>query len=85
LSDEFLEEVRNLEHKNIALELLKKLLNDETRTMQRKYLVKSRSLVKMLEEAIKKYQNQTIEVAQVIAELVELAKKIREEKERGMN
>ena len=85
MSDEFLEEVRNLEHKNIALELLKKLLNDETRTMQRKYLVKSRSLVKMLEEAIKKYQNQTIEVAQVIAELVELAKKIREEKERGMN
>lgn len=83
LSDEFLEEVRNLEHKNIALELLKKLLNDEIRTMQRKYLVKSRSFVKMLEETIKKYQNQTIEAAQVIAELVELAKKIREEKERG--
>lgn len=83
LSDEFLEEVKNLEHKNIALELLKKLLNDEIRTMQRKYLVKSRSFVKMLEETIKKYQNQTIEAAQVIAELVELAKKIREEKERG--
>lgn len=83
LSDEFLEEVRNLEHKNIALELLKKLLNDEIRTMQKKYLVKSRSFVKMLEETIKKYQNQTIEAAQVIAELVELAKKIREEKERG--
>ncbi|MDO8590518.1 MAG: type I restriction endonuclease subunit R [bacterium] len=83
LSDEFLEEVQNLEHKNIALELLKKLLNDEIRTMQRKYLVKSRSFVKMLEETIKKYQNQTIEAAQVIAELVELAKKIRAEKERG--
>ncbi len=83
LSDEFLEEVRNLEHKNIALELLKKLLNDEIRTMQRKFLVKSRSFSKMLEETIKKYQNQTIEAAQVIAELVELAKKIRSEQERG--
>lgn len=83
LSDEFLEEVRNLEHKNIALELLKKLLNDEIRTMQKKFLVKSRSFSKMLEETIKKYQNQTIEAAQVIAELVELAKKIRGEQERG--
>jgi len=85
LSDEFLEEVRNIEHKNIALELLKKLLNDEIRTMQKKFLVKSRSFAKMLEETIKKYQNQTIEAAQVIAELVELAKKIREEKERGID
>lgn len=83
LSDEFLAEVQNLEHKNVALELLKKLLNDEIRTMQKRYLVKSRSFAKMLEETIRKYQNQTIEAAQVIAELVELAKKIRTEKERG--
>lgn len=83
LSDEFLEEVRGLERKNVALEVLKKLLNDEIRTMERKFLVKARSFAKMLEETIKKYQNQTIEAAQVIAELVELAKKIREEKERG--
>jgi type I restriction enzyme R subunit len=83
LSDEFLQEVKNLEHKNVALELLKKLLNDEITTMQKKFLVKSRSFAKMLEETIKKYQNQTIEAAQVIAELVELAKKIREEKNRG--
>ncbi len=83
LSDEFLEEVRHLEHKNIALELLKKLLNDEIRTMQKKFLVKSRSFSKMLEDTIKKYQNQTIESAQVIAELVELAKKIRAEQGRG--
>lgn len=85
LSDEFLEEVRGLERKNVALEVLKKLLNDEIRTMERKYLVKSRSFAKMLEETIKKYQNQTIEAAQVIAELVELAKKIRQEKERGQD
>jgi len=83
LSDEFLEEVRGLERKNVALEVLKKLLNDEIRTMERKFLVKARSFAKMLEETIKKYQNQTIEAAQFIAELVELAKKIREEKERG--
>ena len=83
LSDEFLNEVKNLEHKNLALELLKKLLNDEILTMEKHFLVKSRSFAKMLEETIKKYQNQTIEAAQVIAELVELAKKIREEKERG--
>lgn len=83
LSDEFLEEVKGLERKNVALEVLKRLLNDEIRTMEKKFLVKSRSFAKMLEETIKKYQNQTIEAAQVIAELVELAKKIREEKERG--
>ncbi|KKQ73287.1 MAG: Type I site-specific deoxyribonuclease, HsdR family [Candidatus Falkowbacteria bacterium GW2011_GWD2_38_42] len=85
LSDEFLQEVQGLERKNVALEVLKRLLNDEIRTMEKKFLVKSRSFAKMLEETIKKYQNQTIEAAQVIAELVELAKKIREEKNRGGN
>lgn len=83
LSDEFLEEVKGLERKNVALEVLRRLLNDEIRTMEKKFLVKSRSFAKMLEETIKKYQNQSIEAAQIIAELVELAKKIREEKERG--
>ena len=83
LSDEFLEEVRGLERKNVAFEVLKKLLNDEIRTMEKKFLVKSRSFAKMLEETITRYQNQTIEAAQVIMELVELAKKIRTEKERG--
>ncbi|MEO5361486.1 MAG: type I restriction endonuclease subunit R [Nitrospirota bacterium] len=85
LSDEFLQEVQGLERKNVALEVLKRLLNDEIRTMEKKFLVKSRSFSKMLEETIKKYQNQTIETAQVIAELVELAKKIRDEKNRGAN
>lgn len=85
LSDEFLEEVKNLEHKNLALELLKRLLNDEVRTMEKKFLVKSRAFSQMLEETIRRYQNQTIEAAQVINELVELAKKIRAEKERGVD
>lgn len=83
LSDEFLEEVKHMEHKNIAFELLRRLLNDEVVTMERKYLVKSRSFATMLEDTIRKYQNRTVEAAQVIAELVELAKKIREEKDRG--
>ncbi|MCK9360742.1 type I restriction endonuclease subunit R [Patescibacteria group bacterium] len=82
LSDEFLEEVRNYQHKNIALELLKKLLSDEVRSMQKRFLVKARSFSEMLENTIKKYQNQTIEAAQVIAELVELAKKIKAEQAR---
>jgi len=82
-SEEFLEEVKNMEHKNVALELLKKLLNDELRSMTRTNLVKSRSFAQMLEETIRKYQNRTIEAAQVIAELLELAKKIRDEKDKG--
>jgi len=82
-SKEFLEEVKNLEHKNVALELLKKLLNDQLRTMMRTNLVKSRSFAQMLEETIRKYQNRTIEAAQVIEELLELAKKIQKEQGRG--
>jgi len=85
LSDEFLEEVKGLDRKNVAFEILRRLLDDEIRTMEKKFLVKSRSFSKMLEETIKKYQNQTIEAAQVIAELVELAKKIKEEKGRGQD
>lgn len=84
LSDEFLNDVQGLERKNVALEVLKKLLNDELRSMEKKFLVKSRSFSHMLEETIKRYQNQTIEAAQVIAELVELAKKIREEKNQAL-
>ena len=83
LSDEFLAEVKGLPHKNLAFEMLKRLLNDEILTMKRSNLVKSRSFAEMLEKTIKKYQNRTIEAAQVIAELVELAKKIRTEKDRG--
>jgi len=83
LSDEFLEDVKNMEHKNLAFEALKKLLSDSIKTMSRTNLVKSRSFAQMLEMTIKKYQNQTIESAQIIAELIELAKKIREEQNRG--
>ncbi|MBU0974384.1 type I restriction endonuclease subunit R [Patescibacteria group bacterium] len=82
-SEEFLAEVKNMKHKNVALELLKKLLNDELRTMTKTNLVKSRSFAQMLEETIRKYQNRTIEAAQVIAGLLDLAKKIRDDKNKG--
>jgi len=83
LSDKFLDEVKGLPHKNLAFEMLKRLLNNEIVAMMKINLVKSRSFAQMLEETIKKYQNRTIEAAQVISELVDLAKKIKSEKERG--
>lgn len=83
LSDEFLEEVRGLGRQNVALEVLKKLLNDEIGSLMRKNLVKGRSFSEMLEKTIKAYQNRTIEAAQVISELINLAKELRGEVERG--
>ncbi|TSC92696.1 MAG: type I site-specific deoxyribonuclease, HsdR family [Candidatus Berkelbacteria bacterium Licking1014_7] len=83
LSDEFLEEIRGLERKNLALEALKKLLNDQIKSIARKNVVKSRSFLALLEQTIRKYQNRTIETAQVIAELINLAKEIRKEVEKG--
>lgn len=83
LSDEFLNELKNIKHQNVALEILKKILNDEIRVMSRRNVVKSQSFLVMLEKTIKKYQNRTIEAAQVIAELINLAKEIRKETEKG--
>lgn len=83
LSDEFLAEVRHMEHKNLALELLKKLLNDEIRIRTRKNFIQSKKLSDMLEAAIKKYQNNLLTTAQVIEELINLAKDIREGDGRG--
>ena len=83
LSDEFLAEVRNMPHKNLAFELLKKLLNDEIKARMKRNVIQGRSFAQMLEIAIKKYQNKAIEVAKVIEELVELARKMREANKRG--
>jgi len=83
LSDEFLAEVRGMPHKNLAFEVLHKLLNDEIKTRARKNLVQSRSFSEMLENTIKRYQNRTIEAAQVILELIDIAKEIRKAKSRG--
>jgi type I restriction enzyme R subunit len=85
LSDGFLEEVRALPQKNLALEVLRKLLNDEIKTRSHKNLVQSRTFSEMLENTIKRYQNRSIEAAQVIAELIELAKEIRQAQARGEN
>ena len=83
LSDEFLFEIKNQEHKNLAIELLKRLINDEIKIKARKNLVKSREFSQMLEEAVKKYHNKTIESAQIIDELIKLAREIRESDKRG--
>jgi Type I site-specific restriction-modification system, R (restriction) subunit and related helicases len=83
LSDEFLAEIEGMPHRNLALEVLQKLLSDEIKTRARKNLVQSRSFAEMLERTIRRYQNRTIEAAQVILELIELAKEMREAKSRG--
>lgn len=83
LSDEFLDEVRSLPHKNLALELLKKLINDEIKARSKKNIIQARSFFEMLEQAVKKYQNRAIEAAEIIQELIELAKEIRKSGERG--
>jgi len=83
LSDEFLEEVRALPQKNLALELLKKLINDEIKTRSKKNVIQARSFAEMLEQAVKKYQNRAIEAAEIIQELIDLAKEIRQAGEKG--
>jgi type I restriction enzyme R subunit len=70
-------------HKNLAVELLRKLLNNEIKTREKKFLIQSRSFAEMLESAIRKYQNRAIEAAAVIEELIALAKEIREADRRG--
>ena len=83
LSDEFLAEVRGMPHRNLAVELLQKLLRDEVSTRRRKNVVQARSFAEMLDETLRRYQNRAIEAAQVIEELIELAKEMREANERG--
>ena len=83
LSDEFLAEVRDLPQRNLAVELLEKLLNDEIKTHSRQNVVRARSFAEMLENSIRAYQNRTIEAAQVIEELIQTARELREAAERG--
>jgi type I restriction enzyme R subunit len=83
LSDEFLSEVRGMPHKNLAVETLRKLLQGEVRIRRRKNVVQGRSFAEMLERTIRRYQNRAIEAAQVIEELIGLAKEMREAEGRG--
>ncbi len=83
LSDEFLEDMQHLPQKNLALELLRKLLNDEIKNRSRQNVVQARSFADLLEQTIHRYQNRTIDAAQVIADLIELAKDVRDAGQRG--
>ena len=83
LSDEFLAEVRGMPHRNLAVELLRRLLSDELKVRSRKNLVQSRKFSEMLEAAVIKYKNRAVETAQVIEELIALAKDMREANRRG--
>jgi type I restriction enzyme R subunit len=83
LSEEFLEEVRQMPHRNLALELLRKLMSDEIRSQSKKNVVQARSFSEMLEQVMRSYQARSITAAQVIAELIELAKEMNEAKVRG--
>jgi type I restriction enzyme R subunit len=83
LSEEFLAEVQGMPQRNLAVELLRKLLAGEIKTRSRKNIVQARSFAEMLEQAVKKYQNRAIEAAQVIEELIALARDMREADRRG--
>ena len=89
LSEDFLLEVKNMEHKNVALEVMKKLLNDEIKTRTKKNLIQSKTLMEMLESSIKKYHSKVLTAAEVIDELIKIGKEIRdmdkEPKEMGLS
>jgi type I restriction enzyme R subunit len=83
LSEDFLMEIQGMKHQNLALETLKKLLNDEIKTRTKTNFVQSRSLMEMLENSIKKYQNKVLTAAEVIQELINIANEIKEADKRG--
>ena len=83
LSDDFLAEVQGMPHRNLAVELLQKLLKGELSARRRKNVVQARSFSEMLEQTLRRYQNRAIEAAQVIEELIGLAKDMREANARG--
>ena len=83
LSDEFLTEVRGMPQRNLAVELLQKLLKGEIRTRSKRNVVQARSFAELLEQSVRKYQNRAIETAQVIEELIQLAKDMRAAGRRG--
>ncbi len=83
LSEEFLAEVRHMPQRNLAVELLQKLLKGEIRTRSKHNIVQARSFAALLEQAVRKYQNRAIETAQVIEELIQLAKEMRAAAARG--
>ncbi|MHB8091909.1 MAG: type I restriction endonuclease subunit R [Syntrophales bacterium] len=83
LSDEFLADIQGMGRKNLALELLKRLLNDEIKTRSKMNLVQGKKFSAMLAEAVKRYQNGLIDSARLIAVLIQLAKDLRAADQRG--
>jgi type I restriction enzyme R subunit len=83
LSDEFLNFVKVMPQKNLAFEALKKLLMDEIRIRRKKNLIQARSFEDLLDKAIKAYTNRSLEAAEIVQQLIELARKMREEQQRG--
>ncbi len=83
LSDEFLAEVHGMPQRNLAVELLRKLLSGEIKSRARRNVVQARSFADMLDQSVRKYQNRAIETAAVIEELIQLAKEMRKANARG--
>lgn len=85
LSEEFLAEVKNMKHKNLAFELLKKLLSEEIKIRSRQNYVAGKSLMKMLEDAVRRYQNNLLTTAEIIEELIRIAREIKTADKRGQD
>ncbi len=83
LSEGFLNDVREMPQRNLAFEALKKLLSDEIRIISKKNIVQGKSFMELLDRSIRKYTNRSVEAAQVIKELIDLARQVRDEKNRG--
>jgi len=83
LSEQFLADVKGMPQRNLAVELLRKLLSGEIRARRRKNVVQARSFSEMLEQSLRRYQNRAIEAAQVIEELIGLAREMRAAERRG--
>jgi len=83
LSDEFLDEIKDMPQKNLAVEMMHKLLNDEIKSRQKKNVVQARSFADLLQNAINRYQNRTIEASAIIEEMINLAKDIKKAKSKG--
>ncbi|WP_420438308.1 type I restriction endonuclease subunit R [Candidatus Palauibacter sp.] len=83
LSEDFLAEVRGMKRRNLAVELLRKLLKGELAVRRRRNVVQARSFAEMLDQTVRRYANRAIEAAQVIEELIQLAREMREANARG--
>lgn len=83
ISEDFLSEVEGMEHKNLAVELLKRLLRDEIKAQRRTNVAQSRKLTEMLEDALRRYKNQVISVTDVMQELIAISKDVDAAKKRG--